>query len=103
MKKVILTAGMLLWAVHPALAQSADPSLLIHEQFAKIDTNGDGEISEEEFLDYKMEETKKVTAKGFSKLGTDKSGGISEEEYSQTVSNIINQLKKLSQGMTQSN
>ena len=55
MKKVILTAGMLLWAVHPALAQSADPSLLIHEQFAKIDTNGDGEISEEEFLDYKME------------------------------------------------
>ena len=55
MKKVILTAGMLLWAVHPALAQSADPSLLIHEQFAKIDTN------------------------------------------------IINQLKKLSQGMTQSN
>ena len=65
MKKVILTAGMLLWAVHPALAQSADPSLLIHEQFAKIDTNGDGEISEEEFLDYKMEETKKVTAKFF--------------------------------------
>ena len=41
MKKVILTAGMLLWAVHPALAQSADPSLLIHEQFAKIDTNGE--------------------------------------------------------------
>lgn len=50
-----------------------------------------------------MEETKKVTAKVFSKLDTDKSGGISEEEYSQTVSNIINQLKKLSQGMTQSN
>ena len=103
MQNVILTAGMLLWAVHPAVAQSADPSLVIHEQFAKIDTNGDGEISEEEFLDYKMEETKKVTAKVFSKLDTDKSGGISEEEYSQTVSNIINKMKKLSQGMTQSN
>ena len=48
MKKAILTAAAIL-ATCPAWAQNADPALLIREQFAKIDTNGDGEISQEEF------------------------------------------------------
>ncbi len=100
MKKAILTAAAIL-ATCPAWAQNADPALLIREQFAKIDTNGDGEISQEEFLAYKQEETKKVTAKIFEKLDTDKSGGISEEEYAQTVNTILSQLKKLSAGLAQ--
>ena len=48
MKKATLTAAAIL-AACPAWAQNADPALLIREQFAKIDTNGDGEISQEEF------------------------------------------------------
>lgn len=99
MKKLILSLFLAFTAISTAQAQKADPSLLIHEQFTKIDTNGDGEISQEEFLNYKLEETKKVTTKVFEKLDSDKNGSISEEEYSQTVNNIINQLKKMSEGM----
>jgi len=101
MKKIFLTAAFILSAA-PAFAQNTDPALLIREQFSKIDSNGDGEISQEEFLAYKQEETKKVTAKVFKKLDTDKSGGISETEYAQTINNILGQLKKLSEGIAQS-
>lgn len=100
MKKFILAAVIML-ATGPAFAQNADPALLIREQFSKIDTNGDGEISQAEFLAYKQEETKKITAKIFEKLDTDKSGGISEAEYAQTVNTILSQLKKLSAGLAQ--
>ena len=48
-----------------------------------------------------VEETKKVTEKIFEKLDTDKNGTISEEEYSQIVANIVNQLKKISEGLKQ--
>lgn len=101
MNKIILTTIALTLSAQIVQAQQAAPSLLIHEQFAKIDTNGDGEVSQEEFLNYKLAETKKVTAKVFQKLDTDKSGGISEEEYSQTVNNIINKLKQMSESIAQ--
>ncbi len=100
MKKIILVLTMIL-AAGPVMAQNADPSLLIREQFSQIDANGDGEISQAEFLAYKQEETKKITAKIFEKLDTDKSGGISEAEYAQTVNTILSQLKRLSAGLAQ--
>ncbi len=99
MKLTVFSCLLTLLFINSVQAQQVDPALMIHEQFAKIDTNSDGEISQEEFLDYKMEETKKVTAKVFEKLDTDKNGTISEAEYSQTVANIVNQLKKISAGL----
>ncbi len=101
MKLIAFSSLFALLLINSVSAQQADPALMIHEQFAKIDTNSDGEISQEEFLNYKMEETKKVTAKVFEKLDTDKNGAISEEEYSQIVTNIMNQLKKISENLKQ--
>ena len=99
MKFTIFSSLFALLLINQVQAQEVDPALMIHEQFAKIDVNSDGEISQEEFLEYKLEETKKITAKVFDKLDTDKNGAISEEEYSKTVTNIVNQLKKLSEGL----
>ena len=101
MKLTVFSCLLTLLFINSVQAQQVDPALMIHEQFAKIDTNSDGEISQEEFLNYKMEETKKVTAKVFEKLDTDKNGAISEEEYSQIVTNIMNQLKKISENLKQ--
>ncbi len=101
MKLIAFSSLFALLLINSVQAQEVDPALMIHEQFAKIDTNSDGEISQEEFLEYKLEETKKVTAKVFEKLDTDKNGTISEAEYSQTVANIVNQLKKLSGSLQQ--
>lgn len=99
MKLTVLSSLFALLLISQVQAQEVDPALMIHEQFAKIDTNADGEISQEEFLNYKIEETKKVTAKIFEKLDTDKNGAISEEEYSKIIANIMNQLKKMSENL----
>ncbi len=99
MKLTVFSCVLTLLFINSVQAQQIDPTLMIHEQFTKIDTNSDGEISQEELVEYKLEETKKVTAKIFEKLDTDKNGTISEEEYSQTVANIVNQLKKMSEGL----
>ncbi len=96
MKKIILIILALGFATAPALAQKTDSTALIHEQFVQIDSNGDGEISQEEFLNYKMKELRLVSDKIFKKLDTDKNGGISEKEYAQTVNTILHQLQKLS-------
>lgn len=99
MKFTIFSSLFALLLINQVQAQEVDPDLMIHEQFAKIDTNADGEISQEELLNYKIEETKKVTAKIFEKLDTDKNGAISEEEYSKIIANIMNQLKKMSENL----
>lgn len=101
MKLTVFSCLLTLFLINSVQAQQVDPKLMIHEQFAKIDTNSDGEISQEELVNYKVEETKKVTEKIFEKLDTDKNGTISEEEYSQIVANIVNQLKKISEGLKQ--
>ena len=99
MRKVILIILVLGIASAPAWAQQTNPTALIHEQFVQIDSNGDGEISQEEFLNYKIKELKLVSDKIFKKLDTDKNGGISEKEYAQTVNNILHQLQKLSSNL----
>ncbi len=71
--KKLLTLGAF------ALAFSATPALADHhggehkgDMFAKHDTNGDGVVSEAEFLEHAKER--------FSKMDTDGNGEVSKEE-----------------------
>lgn len=98
MKKVILTAAALLFSATLAQAQSSENSVF-KEQFAKIDTNGDGKITAEEFLNFKIEETKKVSPQAFKKIDLNGDGVVTEDEYEQMLNNIMQMLVKTSAGL----
>ena len=61
MKKAIMTAATLAVACAGATAALAgdDWESKLEEKFRKIDTNGDGEITEAEYLAYKAESARK--------------------------------------------
>lgn len=98
MNKVILTAAALLLSANTAAAQGSGKSVF-QEQFAQIDTNGDGKITAEEFLNFKIEETKKTSPQAFKKIDLNGDGVVTEGEYEQMLNNIMQMLVKTSAGL----
>ena len=64
------------------------------EEFNKLDKDKDGNISQEEYIDYMIEETRKKSAESFSQLDTNKDGKISKEEYNEFVNKATGQMGK---------
>lgn len=62
------------------------------EEFNKLDTNKDGSISQEEYIEYMVRETRKKSAKSFSQLDTDNDGKISKDEYNDFISQATGQM-----------
>lgn len=64
------------------------------EEFNKLDTDKDGNISQEEYIEYMVQETRKKSAKSFSQLDTNKDGKISKDEYNEFVNQATGQMGK---------
>ena len=66
---------------------------MTNQEFLKIDTNNDGEISLSEYQDYIVKQTIKDSEKSFAKLDTDNDGKISQQEYSAFMSGFTARIK----------
>ena len=97
MKFLSLAVLGILLSASVVCAQQSNPLEMLRSQFASLDTDRNGEISSDEFLIYKMQEAKQVSAKAFEKLDTDGNGSISEQEYLQKMRLILEQLQKIVQ------
>jgi Ca2+-binding EF-hand superfamily protein len=62
--------------------------------FASMDTNKDGKVSQEEFMNYYIEYIEKSRNPRFEKLDTDKDGCISREEFMAVSVSEAQQLGK---------
>ena len=52
------------------------------------------DISQEEYIEYMVQETRKKSAKSFSQLDTNKDGKISKDEYNEFVNQATGQMGK---------
>ncbi len=65
---------------------SSKASSRLSELFSKIDTNGDGSVSKEEFISNRPEEmTEEQATSLWSKLDTDNTGGLTESQFSSAM------------------
>jgi hypothetical protein len=65
----------------PAPAAPAKPKLTPEERFKKMDANGDGALSLEEFLGKAKPDAKAAKEEEFKKLDKDGNGSLSLEEF----------------------
>jgi len=65
----------------PAPSAPAKPKLTPEERFKKMDANGDGALSLEEFLGKAKPEAKAAREEEFKKLDKDGNGSLSLEEF----------------------
>ena len=104
MKKLIVSATAAIFAAGSALAQlpvkpSASPEEIqeklqaaVKAEFDNADLNGDGELSQEEFVEYTIKEARAKAVKGVFGFGTDHNGSLSEEEYLAALQKMMRRL-----------
>ena len=101
MKKLIVSATAAIFAAGSAFAQlpvkpSASPEEIqeklqaaVKAEFDNADLNGDGELSQEEFVEYTIKEAR---AKAENSFDTDHNGSLSEEEYLAALQKMMRRL-----------
>lgn len=73
-------------------------------EFSAMDTNDDGLVSYDEYLEYVLEETRQKSSQAFGQIDQDGDGNVSHEEYSQfmnfatgKMNEFFNQLRNHTQ------
>ena len=104
MKKLIVSATAAIFAAGSAFAQlpvkpSASPEEIqeklqaaVKAEFDNADLNGDGELSQEEFVEYTIKEARAKAENTFNGFDTDHNGSLSEEEYLAAVQKMMRRL-----------
>lgn len=103
MKKTVLITAAVLFSAFTAVAQPAMPEISPEEmqeklisavkaEFDNIDTDGDGIISHDEFIEYQIAEIRKKGEENFRNIDADGSNDITEEEYFTALKSVMDQL-----------
>ncbi len=104
MKKLIVSATAAIFAASSAFAQlpvkpSASPEEIqkklqaaVKAEFDNVDLNGDGELSQEEFVEYTIKEARAKAENTFNGFDTDHNGSLSEEEYLAALQKMMRRL-----------
>lgn len=50
-------------------------------EFKQMDTDGNGKVSQQEYMDYVMEATRKKNEEAFKQIDQNNDGSVSKEEY----------------------